>query len=128
MFGFICSMLYYFFSGVIQLIFVIVPTILGHIIYIGLILFGLALFTVPSSDSFIEWMKSHIGDNEGPVPWNNHWLIRIAGRYILPNIIDITTDIRYHNFGCCRLATCQFPNQPQRNQFLGIFNTWIPLN
>jgi len=97
-------------------------TVLSHGIYITLILFGLALFTVPKQKSFAAWLKSYF-ENPREAIW-----VYIFRRYVVTQgTVETMTDTRYLHLGFCQLVTCQFPSQERESLFLGIFNTWVHL-
>lgn len=118
---FMFDLIYFFGLGLYQFFFLVVPSAVYYVSQILLVLFGLALFTVPSADDFRRWLQQNI-DN-GVDAYTINFITRG-----LANWLQEPVQTRFSNLGCCQLVSCRFPGQDAETHFLGIFRTWIPLN
>ena len=118
---FMFDLIYFFGLGLYQFFFFVVPNAVYYVCQTLLILFGLALFTVPPADDFRRWLQQNI--ENGADAYNVNFITRR-----LANWLQEPVQTRFYNLGCCRMVSCRFPGQDAETHFLGIFRTWIPLN
>jgi hypothetical protein len=119
----------------IQLVFMTFTYLVGFILIAVSLLMGVALKSVPTENSFQQWVqqfvKLNVPENKEPVTgWfattRNRLTTSINHTLVFYTIMSNFT-IQFLFFGFMRIAVCtEKSDAKQRYVFVGIFNTWIP--
>jgi hypothetical protein len=119
----------------IQLVFMMGTYLIGFILLSVCLLIGPALKSVPSQDSFTQWVQQFVklAHPENVEPAMGYFasirnrVTNTVNQTVSFHLIMSNYTIQFLFFGFMRVAVCTDKSNPKERYIcVGIFNTWIP--